>query len=69
MLNSNLAKFVHSLEKQELNDGENVLLFAGRGSANVEFAAGNNCRCNGDNCDCNGTVLKPVEPEKPVETF
>lgn len=60
---SNLMTFVRSLEEQGLKDEENILLFAGRGNANVnvDVAARNNCRCNGDNCDCNGTVLKPVE--------
>lgn len=61
METSSLMTFVKSLEEQGLKDEENILLFAGRGNANVDVAAGNNCRCNGDNCDCNGTVLKPVE--------
>lgn len=63
METSSLMTFVKSLEEQGLKDEENILLFAGRGSVNVDVAAaaGNNCRCNGDNCDCNGTVLKPIE--------
>ncbi len=62
METSSLMTFVKNLEYQGLKDGGEILLFAGRGSADDATVVGNNCRCNGNNCDCNGQILKPVVP-------